>query len=924
MDNKTYDRGSEWRRWDLHVHTPISVCQQYGENNKDTWNKYISDLENLSEDFAVIGVNDYLFLDGYKILKKEQKENNRLNKLRLLPVVEFRIDKFAGVDFKQLKRINLHVIFSDEVEIETIQSQFLNTLEQSYFIDGGKEWTRAININSVSELGKEIKKGIPDNELKKYGSDLTEGFNNLNINEEQIFKSLKKDCFKGKYIIAIGKTEWDELKWTDGSIAEKKSIINKSDIVFTAAESIEKFQNAKNKLTDQQVNDRLLDCSDAHYFSSETTIKDRIGNCNTWIKADPTFEGLKQILFEYEERVRIQEKNPALDFEKPYFSRIKIANDEIIFHDENDLIFSKNDNGIPLNQNLVAIIGGRGEGKSMLTDYIASSFAGQSNSKEGDFKKEGNICIEYFKTNQETDEKIEFTLGNETHSIEFIYINQGQLKNKVEQTDEKSSLANSIRKLAKLDEPRFDKNLNNDILKEITEYHELSDFFQETDESNNLINDLPYLQKKESSINEFIRNITTEENKDKLTRYSLNIKQINDLNLKKEQINRFEEELKTTIKYLNSKILNLNTGETSIPELTNNTFESQFSAIKTITENISESIQEKTKTIESVKEEFKDYKGDLTTLLNDIYKFQNSLFSVKNKIEDVNKRKIRYSELNKLIFNDEDKNISYVSKIKKDYERQKIILENDWAKFNRIEEREDLNSAQKDIMKKLLVDLSIEVIIDFDSNKFYDEITNSINGSIWRAKNNTTAKKDKFKITDIISFFSFMRESYFSFYQEGMFYKEEFKNCFFDESIRTKFIKVFPVLKYKGKDLNKISVGQKGTVYLKMMLATEAFSKPIIFDQPEDDLDNEFIMTELIGLFKNLKKFRQVIIVTHNANLVINADAEQVIIAKNTNGKLSYSSGSLENENINNDICKILEGGETAFEKRRNKYKYSK
>lgn len=129
-------------------------------------------------------------------------------------------------------------------------------------------------------------------------------------------------------------------------------------------------------------------------------------------------------------------------------------------------------------------------------------------------------------------------------------------------------------------------------------------------------------------------------------------------------------------------------------------------------------------------------------------------------------------------------------------------------------------------------------------------------------------------------------------------------------------------MKYQGKDLNKISVGQKGTVYLKMMLATEAFSKPIIFDQPEDDLDNEFIMSNLIDLFKDLKKYRQVIIVTHNANLVINADAEQIIIANNDKGKLKYISGSLENENINNKICEILEGGKIAFEKRRNKYKY--
>ena len=174
-------KGSEWRKWDLHVHTPFSIYQRFGNNDVDTWEKYIKELENLPTDFAVIGVNDYLFMDGYAKLKQEQDSNSRLKNLKLLPVVEFRIEKFAGINFEQLKRINLHVIFSDEIPIETIQSQFLNTLEQSYFLESGQAWTRAITPQSVEELGKQIKATIPATELHKYGSDLTEGFNNLNV-----------------------------------------------------------------------------------------------------------------------------------------------------------------------------------------------------------------------------------------------------------------------------------------------------------------------------------------------------------------------------------------------------------------------------------------------------------------------------------------------------------------------------------------------------------------------------------------------------------------------------------------------------------------------------------------------------------------------------------------------------------------------
>jgi hypothetical protein len=90
-------------------------------------------------------------------------------------------------------------------------------------------------------LGAEIKKNVPKSQLTKFKSDLVEGFNNLNVDENQIYKSLDKDCFKGKYLIAIGKTEWAELKWSDSSIATKKSIINNADIVFTAADSPEVY-----------------------------------------------------------------------------------------------------------------------------------------------------------------------------------------------------------------------------------------------------------------------------------------------------------------------------------------------------------------------------------------------------------------------------------------------------------------------------------------------------------------------------------------------------------------------------------------------------------------------------------------------------------------------------------------------------------
>ncbi|HWR25289.1 MAG TPA: hypothetical protein VN278_03545 [Methanosarcina sp.] len=150
-----YPRGSEWAKWDLHIHTPESIINGYG-NSADVWEEFLKDLEKLSDDFKVLGINDYLFLDGYEKIKYEKEINGRLPKINLiLPVVEFRIQRFAGIEFHDTKRINIHVIFSNKLEIETIKSQFLNALDQSYKLTSGLDpelWNGSITKKSLEDL----------------------------------------------------------------------------------------------------------------------------------------------------------------------------------------------------------------------------------------------------------------------------------------------------------------------------------------------------------------------------------------------------------------------------------------------------------------------------------------------------------------------------------------------------------------------------------------------------------------------------------------------------------------------------------------------------------------------------------------------------------------------------------------------------
>ncbi|MBV5244376.1 ATP-binding protein [Mycolicibacterium sp. PAM1] len=109
---------------------------------------------------------------------------------------------------------------------------------------------------------------------------------------------------------------------------------------------------------------------------------------------------------------------------------------------------------------------------------------------------------------------------------------------------------------------------------------------------------------------------------------------------------------------------------------------------------------------------------------------------------------------------------------------------------------------------------------------------------------------------------------------------------------------------------------------LLYLAVDQADDRPLIIDQPEENLDPKSIFDELVGRFIETRHRRQIIIVTHNANLVVNADADQVIVASSgahRAGRLpeiTYTSGGLENPNIRQQVCDILEGGRPAFEAR--------
>jgi DNA repair ATPase RecN len=123
--------------------------------------------------------------------------------------------------------------------------------------------------------------------------------------------------------------------------------------------------------------------------------------------------------------------------------------------------------------------------------------------------------------------------------------------------------------------------------------------------------------------------------------------------------------------------------------------------------------------------------------------------------------------------------------------------------------------------------------------------------------------------------------------------------------------------------LSKMSPGKKSIVLLQLLVDFDNSEHPLILDQPEDDLDNESVFVYLVQYLKKKKKQRQIIVVTHDPNVVVAGDSECVIIANREDNKqvFTYTQGALENSEIKDSICRILDGGEIAFQKRESLYK---
>ena len=969
MNINKVNRGSEWRKWDLHVHTPLSIEQEYGGNTPENWERFISDLERLPSEIKVIGINDYIFIDGYKKVLDE-KQKGRLSNIELiLPVIELRIDKFANVSKDEpLKRVNFHVIFSNELTPEIIQEQFLNSLSCEYLLNSDLHdksiWNGTITIKSITDLGQKI---IDSSNGKINGSPLKIGFNSLNIPYNKLLKKLENSYLKNKFLTAVGKTEWDTMRW-DGSIADKKDVINRANFVFSASPTVELAVKAKESLKNQSVNHKLLHCSDAHTFINnlQNTKEKELGHCFTWIKADPTFEGLKQIIYEPEERVRIQDEKPDFKEDKEIIDKVKFISPNNKFSNEE----------IYFNPNLNVIIGGKSSGKSILLYSIAKTLLADTKDKL------------LFKNNEEE----RYSLKSIDSDFNFEITTKAGISQKIsDREDGHNSLIPNIKyipqnELVKLAEPELsgkgeslNKLVRNLICEDTDSKQKYDDFIKNVKQ---------YDKEREELINSYfetldnIQNLETElkkSNKEVLqTNIKTNSEKVEELNKKAglsdeqiQQYKNFQEQQQQNQKrrdLLNSDLSQTNAFFQELNKELSNLQERKNTFLRSIHKNEFRSYyQDKLKFIDDSIVQLQGLISEIGIIINSEGKrIFNTDNIFKEELKQINNEKSNIEEELKLYQQNEE--------IKKQIRTLEESIEIDGKLLAEIDSLNKKIEEKRQSIEEIKTDL-------FDLyEKSYCEYRNIVE----QLKNRTIElEKDGLQIRGVTQFnFPKFRREIISF-THGT-YNDNDKYCILDENrsrifetnydelisniskmfneimnseYRIKTISKKEAVKkllndyfydyweitYKNDKLGEMSTGKASFVILMLIIGLSKSKSPILIDQPEDNLDNRSVSENIISYLRNKKIERQIILVTHNANIVVNADAENVIVAnqkgqndKETSSiyKFDYINGAIENTfakietetdllksmGIKEHIADIVEGGKEAFKNRERKY----
>lgn len=980
------NRGSEWRRWEPHIHAPGTVMNnQFGDPN--AWHDYLTALEQATPHIEAIAVTDYYVTDTYEEVLR-QKAAGRLSAAQLIfPNVELRLD----VATAKGGFVNLHLLVSPEDPRHVEELQRLLSRLQFNVMQDRFDCTRA----DLIRLGRKADHRITDDHAA-----LRYGANQFKVNFQNLRDVFTESAWAKKNIliaVAGGATDGTSGVREAADQTIRREIEGFAHVIFAGNPSQREFWLGRGDLNPDEIRARyggLKPClhgSDAHKLDD---VASPFGDRFSWIKGGLEFDSLRQACIDPDGRAHVGAEPPTSATPSQVISEVRILNAPWMTTPI-----------VPLNPGLVAIIGARGSGKTALADMIAAgcdsisdeawnaeawanpSFLVRARSLVG----EGKVKVSWAAGEPST-RALDGSDANGPFSYERVrYLSQQFVEELCSSSGLTDGLLREIERVifeAHPDHAR-DGALNfAELLEHRASRHRLA------------------RDREAEAVSQISERISTELEKEKLVAtYDAQVAQ------KMKLVNAYTADRAKLVSAGSEKRAQRHTELAGAANLVRaqlrqfagqrQTFLAMQDEVKDLRRNQAPEALRQAQarhahsgmTAEQWAAFLLDYKGPVDTdLANHVKWVDGKIAELKGTTPAVGNPNTPYfaddtdlgtlsqavleaemARLEKLVSADKETQRRYTAlsgniatetaalqtltaKLKdaqgaKDRARE-LQTQREEAYGRAIDaliaEQSVLDELYAPLMARLaaasgtLKKLSFSVArvanVEQWASEAEDGLIDLRKAGAFRGKGTLLQKakevlKGAWETGDSAAVIAAMAE-FRRLYQKDLLDhspvahsdQAEFRawlKRFAQWLFSTDHIAIRYGIDYDGVDIRKLSPGTRGIVLLLLYLVLDdGDNRPLVIDQPEENLDPKSVFDELVNLFTEAKSHRQVIIVTHNANLVVNTDADQVIIAESgphPHGALppiSYRSGGLENSEIRRAVCDILEGGEGAFRER--------
>lgn len=928
-NHSPFPTGSLWRKWDLHVHTPdtLKADSFVGADSDEKWDNFCKTINESKEDVSVIGVTDYLLIDNYKkflTLAETGKITKRFD--FIIPNIELRLVPVTGAG----SALNLHLLI-DPAFVPQLEERLYSKLTMK----SGDTIYNA-SKDGLTRLGKTVNGNLADDAAWK------EGARKFVIDSDALKTVFDNDPSLIEHCIVVVSNNSND--GASGVIQHSTFFTGNSSDLDIKRQAIYKFSRAifsgnpndgkyflGNSMDSKDEVVRkcgsLKPCihgSDAH-TNEKVFHPDQNRFC--WIKADPNFEGLKQIIYEPEERVKVGPVQPDQKDDYRVIKKIKFES-AIDFPAE-----------IEFNGNLCSIIGSRSSGKSALLAYLAHAVDPEMAQKMIDGPGEGE---EYHWGKISLKHSIEWANGksNDESKGKVVYIRQNYLFEESKNPDEiKAKIEPVLFKTIPVFEAQylqFENSLdgcNQQISGQIDAWFALADSGKILGESLKNLGDKKIVEESKKGIESSIQ-VLKDKNK------------LSDDDLKQyKKISSDAATLQSRIKDIDSELTMLSTsGETSYFSTVKTTLSP---SLLTLPKKLQEIIDKKSRVfeveiLESANLDIAEYKSTILT-------------EKKEALTEIEKIKTE----NKELIEKYKSNLELEGLLKRLNEHLEII-----KRIELVEVEIKTTEAQSAVCVQTVKDsiATRKNLIDDLVTKLRGADQSGLQGIIFDIEygfgenlENATQKINMRDKTDFVGDgqikIEVVREKPGEFLMAVHSKKQKIIAHNDSKEVAKEILvlteKVLFSAKMEGDKIGgftepTMTPGKRALFALRLILAESDDKWPLLIDQPEDDLDSRSIYDEVVPFLKEKKRERQIIMVSHNANLVIGADSEQIVVAnrngndrKNEDGKqFNYLTGSLEftskknhacqdtlmSQGVCEHACEILDGGRQAFESRKHKY----